>query len=73
MTAVDLLTVLVVNGDAQLRGLLVDALVREGIAAEEAHDGETALDAVTHHPPDLVILDVNLPRLDGAGQPEADE
>ncbi|MGH9042622.1 MAG: response regulator transcription factor [Acidimicrobiia bacterium] len=62
---VDLLTILVVNGDAQIRGLLVDALRREGIGAEEASDGEIALDAVAHHPPDLVILDVDLPRLDG--------
>lgn len=40
-------------------------LIREGFTAELAKDGEAALDACDHSLPDLVVLDLMLPRIDG--------
>jgi two-component system, OmpR family, phosphate regulon response regulator PhoB len=59
------LTVLVVDDDAPVRELLAQALEREGYAAQEAADGETAQAMFEAGPPAVVILDVNLPKLDG--------
>ncbi len=58
-------TVLVVDDDPHIRQLLVFALQRAGYATREAQDGEAALAAVAAALPDLVILDINMPRLDG--------
>ena len=63
--ASDRLTVLVVDDAASVRELLVQALEREGYAAQEAADGEAAQAMFEVRPPALVILDVNLPKLDG--------
>jgi two-component system OmpR family response regulator len=58
-------TVLVVDDDPHIRQLLVFALEKAGLAAREAADGEAALAAVEHTRPDLVVLDINMPKLDG--------
>jgi two-component system OmpR family response regulator len=58
-------TVLVVDDDPHIRQLLVFALEKAGLAAREAEDGEAALAAVAREPPDLVVLDINMPKLDG--------
>jgi two-component system OmpR family response regulator len=58
-------TVLVVDDDPHIRQLLVFALEKAGLAAREAADGEAALAAVADAAPDLVILDINMPKLDG--------
>lgn len=57
--------VLVVDDDPHIRQLLVFALEKAGLAAREAGDGEAALAAVAEDAPDLVILDINMPKLDG--------
>ena len=57
--------VLVVDDDPHIRQLLVFALEKAGITAREAEDGEAALAAVSAHAPDLVVLDINMPKLDG--------
>jgi DNA-binding response OmpR family regulator len=57
--------VLIVDDAEQVRDLLARALERDGFAVEQAADGEEALSAVASRPPALVILDVNLPKLDG--------
>lgn len=57
--------VLVVDDDPHIRQLLVFALEKAGLAAREAEDGEAALAAVADSPPDLVVLDINMPKLDG--------
>ncbi|MGH7696085.1 MAG: ATPase, T2SS/T4P/T4SS family [Gemmatimonadaceae bacterium] len=59
--------VLLVEDEAPLRGVLRDLLEREGYAVIEAADGVQALDAIDRSAPDLVVLDLNLPRLDGFG------
>ena len=57
--------VLVVEDDEDARLLLVDLLKRAGLAPIEAGDGEEALALFRDMKPDLVILDVMLPKLDG--------
>lgn len=58
-------TILVVDDDPHIRQLLVFALGKAGLDAIEAEDGEAALAAVTARGPDLVVLDINMPRMDG--------
>ena len=57
--------VLVVDDDPHIRQLLVFALEKAGLSAREAEDGEAALAAVAQTPPDLVVLDINMPKPDG--------
>ncbi len=57
--------VLVVDDDPHIRQLLVFALEKAGLGAREAEDGEAALASVDQHRPDLVVLDINMPKLDG--------
>jgi CheY-like chemotaxis protein len=58
-------TVLLVEDEDQLRTVLRDLLEREGFAVLEARDGVQALDEIDRHAPDALVLDLNLPRLDG--------
>jgi two-component system OmpR family response regulator len=58
-------TILVVDDDPHIRQLLVFALAKAGLAAREAKDGEEALAMIAAQPPDLIVLDINMPRLDG--------
>lgn len=58
-------TILVVDDDPHIRQLLVFALGKAGLDAVEAADGEAALAAVAASPPALVILDINMPRMNG--------
>ena len=58
-------TVLVVDDDPHIRDLLTFALQKAGLATREAADGETALADIAAHAPDLVVLDINMPRMDG--------
>lgn len=58
-------TILVVDDDPHIRQLLVFALGKAGLAAIEAGDGEEAVARIAADAPDLVILDINMPRMDG--------
>ena len=58
-------TILVVDDDPHIRQLLVFAFDKAGLGAIEAADGEAALALVETHAPDLVVLDINMPRIDG--------
>ena len=58
-------TVLVVDDDPHIRDLLTFALQKAGLATREAADGEAALAEIALRAPDLVILDINMPRMDG--------
>ncbi len=57
--------VLVVDDDPHIRDLLSFALGKAGMRVSEAEDGEAAFAAVERAVPDLMILDINMPRLDG--------
>lgn len=59
--------VLLVEDEQPLRVVLRDLLEREGYAVIEAVDGVQALDGIDRSAPDLIVLDLNLPRLDGYG------
>ncbi|MDX2192491.1 MAG: type II/IV secretion system protein [Gemmatimonadales bacterium] len=57
--------VLLVEDEDQLRRVMKDLLEREGYLVVEARDGVEALEQVDRHAPDLMMLDLNLPTLDG--------
>jgi DNA-binding response OmpR family regulator len=58
-------TVLLVEDEEQLRRVMKDLLEREGYTVAEARDGVQALDQVDRFAPDVIILDLNLPGIDG--------
>jgi len=60
-------TVLLVEDEEQLRRVMKDLLEREGYKIVEAGDGIQALEQVDRHAPDVILLDLNLPGLDGHG------
>jgi len=57
--------VLVVEDDEEIAQVLQRSLRLDGYEVRLAADGEAALDAAAAYRPDLVILDLGLPRLDG--------
>jgi two-component system OmpR family response regulator len=57
--------ILIVDDDRHIRELLAFALRREGFAIAEASDGAAALERIRREPPDLVILDILMPEMDG--------
>jgi two-component system response regulator MprA len=57
--------ILVVDDEPAVRTSLERALVLEGYAVDLAADGAAALDRLAAAPPDAVVLDVSMPRLDG--------
>jgi DNA-binding NtrC family response regulator len=57
--------VLVADDEKNLRELLVRELSRKGHAAEGVGDGEVALERLRDDPPDVLILDMKMPRLEG--------
>lgn len=58
-------TVLVVDDDNDLRAGLTAVLRKEGLQTLEADDGTAARDLIDRHHPDLVILDMMMPRWGG--------
>jgi CheY-like chemotaxis protein len=57
--------VLLVDDEDGLRGVMKDLLEREGYRVAEARDGVQALDEVDRFAPDIIVLDLNLPGMDG--------
>jgi two-component system, OmpR family, response regulator MprA len=57
--------VLVVDDDHSLRRMLERSLLAEGFAVQAVADGGAALAAIERSAPDLVVLDVGLPGMDG--------
>lgn len=58
-------TLLIVDDDPQVRKLLETLLQHEGYLTLSAGSGEEALQSVAKQPPDLILLDVMMPGLDG--------
>jgi len=57
--------ILVVDDDPQIRSLLQMALEKAGHDVVQARDGRQALDRVRQSVPDLIILDIGMPEMDG--------
>jgi diguanylate cyclase len=57
--------ILIVDDDRENRELLEIVLARDGFVTQSAASGEEALDAVGLRPPDLILLDVMMPGMDG--------
>lgn len=57
--------ILIVEDDDQLRSSLADGLIQFGYEIFEAADGEKAVQLVVDNTPNLILLDLMLPKLDG--------
>ncbi|MAS34883.1 MAG: DNA-binding response regulator [Anaerolineaceae bacterium] len=58
-------TILVVDDEPTIREVVRRYLERDGYRVQEAADGDTALDRLRTQPPDLMVLDIMLPGIDG--------
>ena len=59
--------VLLVDDEDSLRKVMKELLERDGYIVSEARDGAQALDQIDRMGPDIIVLDLNLPGLDGYG------
>jgi DNA-binding response OmpR family regulator len=57
--------VLVVDDDAAIRQVIAFALSDEGFEVDQAKDGLTALEVIDRRHPDLILLDMRMPGMDG--------
>ena len=57
--------VLVIDDDPDLCALMVEVLEQEGLRSAVAHDGRTAIETAVRLRPDLIILDLLLPKITG--------
>jgi DNA-binding response OmpR family regulator len=57
--------VLLVDDDPDIRNLIAYALSDEGYQVDEAADGLAALEIADRRRPDIIILDMKMPRMDG--------
>jgi two-component system phosphate regulon response regulator PhoB len=57
--------ILIADDNRQIRMLVCAALYSGGYELLEAEDGEAAIEAAVEKQPDLVLLDVTMPKLDG--------
>jgi two-component system chemotaxis response regulator CheY len=58
-------SILIVEDDRDLRRIYRTALLSAGFEVREAGDGLAALRTINSHPPDLIVLDLGLPVLNG--------
>ena len=58
-------TVLVADDDPVMRLLMLEMLAQVGLNGIEAGDGQQAAELARQHMPDLILLDVDMPRMDG--------
>lgn len=65
------LRILAVDDSRTMRNLLSAALLQAGFEVDLAEDGEDGLRRLNETSPDVVITDINMPRLDGFGFIEA--
>ncbi|HYC36584.1 MAG TPA: response regulator [Usitatibacter sp.] len=59
--------VLIVEDNAALQKIYVTLLTKEGYDVDFASDGRVALEKAEKRPPDLILLDMMMPNLDGVG------
>ena len=58
-------TILIVDDEKPIVDILVYNLQKEGYNTLEANDGVTAVDIALNNKPDLILLDIMLPKMDG--------
>lgn len=58
-------TILIVEDEVAQRSALKDKLTREGFATLEAKNGEEGLEVALREQPDLILLDLVMPKMDG--------
>ena len=58
-------TILVVEDDDNQRLLYEQELKLEGYEIVTASDGKDALERIQEQPPDIIIMDINMPKMDG--------
>jgi DNA-binding response OmpR family regulator len=58
-------SVLIVEDEAELAQVLRDYLERAGFRVQTVHDGVSAVSQFNHRPADIILLDLNLPGIDG--------
>ena len=58
-------TILIVEDEAALRSALSDKFIREGFSVSEAKDGEAGYELALSLKPDLILLDMMMPKTDG--------
>ncbi len=63
--------ILVVDDDPSIRGFLAEALADEGYDVQTASNGQEALAVVSQWQPDVILLDLMMPVMDGWGFREA--
>jgi len=64
-------TVLTVDDSRSMRDMLKHSLVEAGYRVIQAEDGMHGLEVLNSESPDVIITDINMPRLDGFGFIEA--
>jgi len=58
-------TILIIEDDKFLRELVIRKLIKEGYETSEAVDGEEGIKKIKEEKPDLILLDLILPGIDG--------
>lgn len=58
-------TILVTDDEEDIREVIVDRLEHWGYRVVEAVDGVECLEAVEREAPDMIVLDIRMPRMDG--------
>ena len=58
-------SILIVDDDPHIRDVVCFALDKAGMNTRSAADGAAALDLTEEQLPDLIVLDINMPEMDG--------
>jgi DNA-binding response OmpR family regulator len=65
--AEEVANILIVDDDAELREILTDFFTAEGHRVSAAEDGEDGFRRLSESRPDAIVLDIEMPKLDGPG------
>jgi two-component system cell cycle response regulator DivK len=57
--------ILYIEDNPENRMLMRRVLMAEGYEVEEANDGQSGMQQAAERPPDLILMDINLPEIDG--------